>query len=233
LRTGPLVYRGANVSRVVHGAVPAVSRGSSSPKLPSVQCSPFSALPRPHLEPIIEASCLHQRCRLPINLREFLSEQLGSTLNCDSDAILSLAAKADQDTLSKLARAIRRYSTARAHQNWAECSEALARFAHEGAIAHGTPKAGLCLRCACIAFGDSFADHRKCECLVVDLAPACLAQSAGLDANGEAGETRIADQLQRQIEEFRTLRAAFALSHYELDLFTRGRKVTFTWHPLS
>src|SRR5271170_3757751 len=101
LRTGPLVYRGANVSRAVHGVVPAISRASSAPKLPPIQCQPFSSLPRPRPEPILESSCLHQKCRLPINLREFLSEQLGSTLHCDSDTILTLAANADQITLSK------------------------------------------------------------------------------------------------------------------------------------
>ncbi|MGA2411134.1 MAG: hypothetical protein ABSG46_12195, partial [Candidatus Binataceae bacterium] len=168
-----------------------------------------------------------------INLREFLSEQLGSALKCDSDTILALAASADQPTLSKLARAIRRYSTARAHQNWAECDETLARFAREAATAHGMPKAGLCLRCACISFGELFADHRRRDCLVVDLSPACLRQSAEV-AGGDSGrEGDIADQLQRQVEEFRTLRSAFGLSHYELDLYSNGRKVTFTWHPLD
>jgi hypothetical protein len=65
---------------------------------------------------------------------------------------------------------------------------------------------------------------------VVDLAPACLA--AAMD-NGEEAEDALADQLQRQVEEFRTLRSAFGLPHYELDLYSSGHKVTFSWHPVS
>jgi hypothetical protein len=167
---------------------------------------------------------------LPINLREFLSQQFGSTLNCDSDTILSLAANADQPTLSKLARAIRRYSTTRAHQNWAECSVGLEQFAQEARYGGGQPRAGLCLKCACLAFGESLADHRGRICLVVDLGPACLGPAM---EDGEEVEDAVADQLQRQVEEFRTLRSAFGLPHYELDLYGSGRKVNFTWHPLS
>ena len=188
------------------------------------------SFPKPRPEPIIEASCLHQKCRLPINLREFLSEQFGSTLNCDSDTILSLAANADQPTLSKLARAIRRYSTTRAHQDWAEYSAGLGQFAQEARARGGHPKAGLCLKCACLAFGESLADHRWRSCLVVDLGPACL---GAVINDGEDLEDAIADQLQRQVEEFRTLRSAFGLPHYELDLYGSGGRVNFTWHPLS
>src|SRR5277367_1487131 len=144
LRTGPLVHRGAHVSRVVQGA-PAVCRASSAPKTEPLGCASFISFPKPRPEPIIEASCLHQKCRLPINLREFLSQQFGSVLNCDSDTILSLAANADQATLSKLARAIRRYSTTRAHQDWAECSVGLMQFTQEARCCGGQARAGLCL----------------------------------------------------------------------------------------
>jgi hypothetical protein len=228
LRTGPLVHRGAHVSRMVQSA-PAISRTSSAPKPIPLQASPFSHFPRPISEPIIEASCLHQKCRLPINLRQFLSEQFGAALNCDSDAILSLAANADPATLSKLARAIRRYSTDRAHQSWAECSEVLTRFIR-APWDYGTRRAGLCLRCSCLAFDGQLGDHRGRSCLMVDLGPACLA--AAPDDHEEAKDL-VADQLQRQIEEFRTLRSAFGLSHYELDFHTSGGRVNFTWHPLS
>jgi hypothetical protein len=229
LRTGPLVHRGAHVSRVVQGA-PAVCRASSSPKTAPLGSAVFASFPKPRPEPIIEASCLHQKCRLPINLREFLSQQFGPTLNCDSDTILSLAANADQTTLSKLARAIRRYSTTRAHQDWSECSASLTQFEREARSGGDRPRAGLCLKCACLAFGDCLADHRGRECLVVDLGPACIAASAEHD---EEAEDAIADQLQRQVEEFRTLRSAFGLAHYELDLYGSGRKVNFTWHPVG
>jgi len=206
-----------------------VCRASSAPKTEPLGCASFISFPKPRPVPIIEASCLHQKCRLPINLREFLSQQFGSSLNCDSDTILSLAANADQPTLSKLARAIRHYSTTRAHQNWSECSVALREFVQEASDGGGRSRAGLCLKCSCLAFGDSLADHRRRECLVVDLGPACVAPAN----DGEETEDAIADQLQRQVEEFRTLRLAFGLPHYELDLYGSGNKVNFTWHPLS
>ena len=229
MRTGPLVHRGAHVSRVLQGA-PAVCRASSAPKPEPIGCVSFSNFPRPRPLPVIEASCLHQKCRLPINLREFLSRQFGSGINCDSDTILSLAANADQVTLSKLARAIRRYSTTRAHQSWSECSESLARFAQEAHSGNGKLRAGLCLKCSCLGFGARLGEHRQRECLVVDLGPAC---AAGMMEDREEAEDAIADQLQRQVEEFRTLRLAFGLPHYELDVYSSGRKANFTWHPLS
>jgi hypothetical protein len=190
---------------------------------------PFSHFHRPAPDPIIESSCLHQKCRLPINLRQFLSEQFGAALNCDSDSILSLAANADPAMLSKLARAIRRYSTDRAHQSWAECGEMLTRFVRLPRDPE-TRRAGLCLRCECMAFDDALAEHRGRACLMVDLAPACLA--AAPDDQEEAKDL-VADQLQGQIEEFRTLRSAFGLAHYDLDFHTSGGRVSFTWHPLS
>jgi hypothetical protein len=51
--------------------------------------------------------------------------------------------------------------------------------------------------------------------------------------DGAKGEDAIADRLQRQVEEFRALRSAFGLPHYELDLYGSGHQVNFTWHPLS
>jgi hypothetical protein len=228
LRTGPLVHRGAHVSRVLQGA-PAICRASSAPKTEPLGCAAFVSFPKPRPAPIIEASCLHQKCRLPINLREFLSQKFGSTLNCESDTILSLAANADQTTLSKLARAIRRYSTARAHQNWAECSVRLTDFVQEARWGDRQPRAGLCLKCARLTFGEPFASHRRRECLVVDLGPACL---AAMD-NAQETEDAIADKLQRQVEEFRALRSAFGLPHYDLDLYGSGGNVNFSWHPLS
>jgi hypothetical protein len=51
--------------------------------------------------------------------------------------------------------------------------------------------------------------------------------------DGAKAEDAIADRLQRQVEEFRALRSAFGLPHYELDLYGSGHQVNFTWHPLS
>jgi hypothetical protein len=56
---------------------------------------------------------LHAECKLPINLRNFLAQQFGPALESDNESILDMAANADPATLSRVARAIRRYSTSR------------------------------------------------------------------------------------------------------------------------
>ena len=111
MRTGPLVRRGANVSRLVPGA-PATVRRSLFPRISTLATFAKLALP----PPIIESSCLHVECKLPINLRQFLARQFDPVLDCDNDSILDMAAHADEATLSRVARAIRRYSTSRARE---------------------------------------------------------------------------------------------------------------------
>src|SRR5215472_8720291 len=120
------------------------------------------------LPPIAAKSGARSNCRLPINLRSFLAAQLGCQSEASDDAILGFAARADQSTLNKLARAIRRYSTARAREAWAECSLAVAAFveAHQ----HGRLVV-LCLRCARIDFGDTASgEHQRNGCVPITLA---------------------------------------------------------------
>jgi hypothetical protein len=170
---------------------------------------------------------LHLECRLPINLRNFLAEQLGAALETGDQNIADLAANADEATLSRLARAIRRYSTARAHEAWADCAIALSRFS--GAGAEASQRAVLCLKCTSVEFGDSAADaHQAPACLVVNLDAAC---AAAMDTP-ERSDQAIANCIQHLIEEFRALRVAFGLPHFELDCYVTNRRVTFTWRPL-
>ena len=224
MRTGPLVRRNANVSRIAQAA-PATFRVSTPPRTlkqpPSIAKFPF-----PIAAPI-QSSCPHLECRLPINLRNFLAEQLGAKLEAGDQTIVDLAASADEATLSRLARAIRRYSTARAHEAWADCAVSLARFAGSGRNA--SRGAVLCLKCTTVEFGDNATEaHQAPACLPVNLEAAC--------ATAEDGSTRshqaIADRVQRLIEEFRALRVAFGLPHFELDCYVSNRRLTFTWRPL-
>jgi hypothetical protein len=217
LRSGPLVRRSANVSRVGHRA-PALSR-----VLPRA----FLEQPRTHLSlpPIAPRGELHLGCRLPINLRRFLAQHLGCHAQADDETILSFAAHADQLTLNKLARAIRRYSTLRAREAWAECSVAVAKLAD--ANRHRIP-ATLCLRCARVAFGDEAAcGHQGAGCLAI-----ILERSDAPSAANETSVAAAAQRIQRLVEEFRGLRTAFGLSHFDLDCYLRGEQLTLMWHPL-
>jgi len=221
LRTGPLVRRGANASRIAPGA-PATQRRAGLPR--SSELPVFGKLPLP--VPIIEASCLHAECKLPINLRNFLAQQFGPALESDNESILDMAANADPATLSRVARAIRRYSTSRAREAWAECAVALEDFERKGLNAPSVAR--LCLECARLEFGAEAGEaHLGPRCVTVDLSPVCVARP-------EAGnDSPVSDRLQRQIEDFRAMRAAFGLSHFDLDCYVTNRRVMFSWRPLS
>jgi hypothetical protein len=181
---------------------------------PNLSLSDFSLPP-------VAPKVARSNCRLPINLRSFLAAQLGCQPEASDDTILGFAASADQLTLNKLARAIRRYSTARAHEAWAECSIAIAEFvkAHQAGGA-----AVLCLRCVRVDFGDSAAhEHKGYRCL-----PITLVRTDAADHSAE----EIPEKIQRYVEEFRALRAAFGLPHFDLDCYVRGEQLTLMWRPL-
>jgi hypothetical protein len=186
----------------------------------------------PLKSPIIEASCLHVECKLPINLRQFLARHFDPILDSDdNDSILDMAAHADEATLSRVARAIRRYSTSRAREAWAECSVTLGDFEREGASS--APAATLCLECARLEFGlEACNAHMGPRCLTVNLLPACPAQENSADGAPSQDSATIPVRLQRQIENFRAMRTAFGLSHFDLDCYVTNRRVMFSWRPL-
>lgn len=215
-----MVRRGAKVSRATQLSPypPRARDGRTFSNRPSLRPADnlFNSSSLKH-------SCIHLECRLPINLRTFLAEQLGATVNESDDAVLDLAAGADEATLSKLARAIRRYSTARARERWEECTIAL-----EELSATASNGATLCLGCRTMDFSDSAARHRPPECVVLNLS---IADRSG--GKGHAQEATVADTVRSQIEEFRRLRAGFGLPHFELDCYVRRGAITFTWRPLT
>ena len=227
MRTGPLVRRGANVSRAVPGA-PATVRRTLFPRTPNL--TTFESLPL--TSSLIESSCLHVECKLPINLRQFLAQQFDPILDSNNDTILDLAARADEATLSRVARAIRRYSTSRAREAWAECSMTLSDFERVGASP--TPAVTLCLECTRLEFGAEACErHLSPRCLTVNLLPACPAAENSADGVPSSSTASIPDRLQRLIEDFRAMRAAFGLSHFDLDCYVTNRRVMFSWRPLD
>jgi hypothetical protein len=225
VRTGPMVRRDANVSHVAQRA-PSTQR----PPTLSATSAAQPVFSRIFSLPVIESSCLHVEFRIPIDLRRYLAKQLA--LDCDDEALLNFAAHADGATLSKLARAIRRFSTERARRRWSECAVALATLEKIADTAADASHAILCLGCARLDFGEHATEaHHGSECVVVDLSAALGANSSGTRSKG--GRKAIAERLQTIIEQFRALRAAFHLPHYGLDCYVTNSRVTFTWSPLS
>jgi len=191
--------------------------------LPRVFGKPNLSLADFPLPPITPKAATRSTCRLPIDLRSFLAAYLGCQPEAGDDTILNYAARADQFTLNKLARAIRRYSTARAHEAWAECSLAVAAFVRAYQNGH---LAVLCLRCVRVDFGDTAArEHQRNGCVSIAL--------VGTDtSNGGQAAEDIPEKIQHLVEEFRALRTAFGLSHFDLDCYVRGEQLTLMWRPL-
>ena len=176
------------------------------------------------LPPIAPKTGTRSTCRLPINLRGFLAAQLGCQPEASDDTILSFAARANQVTLNRLARAIRRYSTARAHEAWAECSLTVTAFVQ----AHQQGRlAVLCLRCVRVDFGENASgEHQRNGCV-----PITLVRTEASQFSDTAAED-VPEKIQRLVEEFRALRAAFGLPHFDLDCYVRGEQLTLMWRPL-
>lgn len=218
-----MTRRGANVSRAALAA-PTTLRSAGSARVFGRQAPPAPGLPILGPPAVIESSCLHAECKLPINLRRFLAGQLGLMVDSGDEAIMNVAASADPATLSKIARAIRRYSTARAHEEWAECSVEVSRLGQRNG--KDPAQATLCLKCAVVEFGaDGVGRHQAPACQPVDLTKCCGPRGRGGTETGVA-------KVQRVIEEFRALRVAFGLPHFELDCYPRADQIVFTWRPL-
>jgi hypothetical protein len=176
------------------------------------------------LPPITPKAATRSTCRLPINLRSFLAAHLGCQPGAGDDAILSFAARADQLTLNRLARAIRRYSTARAREAWAECSLALPAFVQ---AYQDRQRVVLCLRCVCVGFGETASrEHERSGCVSITLV------GTSTSDGGKAVGEDIPERIQHLVEEFRSLRTAFGLSHFDLDCYLRGDQLTLMWRPL-
>jgi hypothetical protein len=222
LRTGPLVRRGAKVSRAQANPTP----------LRAVPAAPFGRRLSENFPPadkLFTASRLHLECRLPINLREFLANQLGAIVDESDETVLKLAATADETTLSRLARAIRHYSTTRAQQSWEETALPLALMVVQRDMT--AQHMALCLKCVRVEFGpEALERHQKAGCVGVALDGACERRT---DEPAARQELRIADTVRRLIKEFRSLRVAFGLPHFDLDSYVRNGQVTFTWRPVQ
>lgn len=230
MRNGPLVRRHAHVSRLAYGAPTPLERLASL--APVVTPRPFTRRARtPQLEPDQSDTLrLPLGSRLPINLREFLAQQLGSTARVEEDAIVALKPRSGDLLMRELARAIRRFSAERAREAWNECTIGLRRLEHEffgrNAVDERSPVV-LCLRCTAFGTG-ALEQHCGINCLAVDLSSAVKAEQLerGIDAPTP-------EAMHRAVENFRNARTRAGQPHYDLDCYAAGGQVVFTWRPLD
>ena len=223
MRNGPLVRRHAHVSRFSYGTQTPLERLASlapplAPRRSRVQQAETEQWEPPRL-PL--------GSRLPINLRQFLSQQLGSAARVEEDAIVPLTPGSGDVLMRELARAIRRFSAERAREAWNECTISLSRLEHEffGANAGERSPVVLCLRCGVFGTG-ALEQHCGINCIAVDLSSAVKAQQV------ERGiELPTADVMHHAVENFRNARTRCGQPHYDLDCYVAGGHVVFTWRP--
>ncbi|MGH7865766.1 MAG: hypothetical protein ACREQB_12305 [Candidatus Binataceae bacterium] len=170
---------------------------------------------------------LHLGSKLPLNLRDFLSRQLGPQVRVEEDSIVALGDSSTETVMRELARAIRRFSAVRAREAWSECAISVERlmreFFNQGSEIRGPVV--LCLRCACVDAGP-LEQHCGRDCLAVHL-------GAEVEASRhDATRTSLADTLHRAVAGFRCERAAAQLDHFELDCYVANQQVVFSWRPL-
>jgi len=205
-------------------------QGAFSPLERLAALSPISdrRAPRPHSAgPLFESSRLYLGSRLPINLRNFLADQLGPTMRVESDTIVALEPRSGAALMRELARAIRRFSAERARQVWCECAVGVARLHTEffGAPAAERCPVVLCMRCSCIGAGP-LDEHGGRNCLPVNL------DSALKDFATSKGSDAAPDAILHAIENFRLAREAAKQPHFDLDCFVSNGNLIFTWRPL-
>lgn len=168
---------------------------------------------------------------LPINLRSFLSAELGQRVCIDDSTIAPAAGELPEAFMRDLARAIRRFSFARAHESWVEVSSV--RLALDEGLTRsriGRCQVILCLRCPRLSIGrNALSEHLDASCVVVP-----LHGFASCDYEQEPIPVgfQLRRNLYREIGNFRHARELRGLPHYDLDYYLRDSHYVFTWRPL-
>jgi hypothetical protein len=166
---------------------------------------------------------------LPLNLRGFLTAELGAKINIDDNVISPVAPDSNESFLRELARAIRRFSFQRAHESWTETvvpADALEEAMAEASA--GRCQVVLCLRCETVTLGPMAArQHAGASCFPIPLHQAMARAEAG-ELTGPA----VRHLLYQMIESFRQERTSSGLPHFDLDHYVRGSQMVFTWRPL-
>jgi hypothetical protein len=232
LRDGPSVRGSSKTSRVVSGAALKLlvsSRGLATAHTSDFRTASGRSIPTEASHPF--QNLRFENC-LPINLRSFLASELGGRVCIDDSTIAPSAGEFPEAFMRDLARAIRRFSFARAHESWVEV--VISRLALEQALTHARIGAGqmvLCLGCARISSGfNVLGEHHEASCVTVAL-------HGFASCDYEEGQVPINSQLRRnlyrEIDIFRRGREAQGLPHYDLDYYLRDNHYVFTWRPLT
>ena len=251
MRTGPLGRREAHISRFIEGFTTGFLRPAFIDSLGRERIFNHRSRPARLRNSTRNSSSdsppLNLKCALPINLREFLAEQFAAPfaegvgaeglrdgLRIDEDGVFTLGPGAGEAALSRVARAIRRYSTERAHERWDECATALARLGDDlGRAAESSEQVVLCLGCAALETGaDAVGRHRGAGCVAVELSAKPNGNSNAGNLNDGEESRGVPEMLLRVIEGFRLGRAALGLCHYDLDCYVARGQVIFTWRPV-
>jgi hypothetical protein len=165
---------------------------------------------------------------LPLSLGSFLADYFATRNRggCDADALLAR----DDAMMRELARAIRRFSTARAREAWSECCIAVNRLIDDLLRAPAPRRhAVLCLKCGTIAIGaNAPARHAELECIPVELN--YLMRPGALP---NAAKALVPDGIRRAVEDFRRDRSSAGLPHFDLDCYVLNGEIIFTWRPDS
>jgi hypothetical protein len=253
LRTGPFGRREAHISRFVEGFTTGFMRPAFIDPLGRERIfnhrARLARLRNSTRNSLSDSSPLNLKCALPINLREFLAGEFAAAsaegLRIDEDGVFTLGPGAGEAALSRVARAIRRYSTERAHERWDECPTALARLGDDlDRAAESGEQVVLCLGCAALETGaNAVGRHRQAGCVAVELSAkpnGVLNAGKPNDENfndSTASRTEVSqplpEMLLRVIEGFRLGRAALGLCHYDLDCYVARGQVIFTWRPVA
>jgi hypothetical protein len=78
-----------------------------------------------------------------------------------------------------------------------------------------------------VDFGDyASREHQRSGCVPITLARSEAPYRDSVSAD------EVPEEIQRLVEEFRALRAAFGLPHFDLDCYVRGEHLTLMWRPL-
>jgi hypothetical protein len=230
LRDGPSVRGSHKTSRTDSGTLRLLvsARGLATAHTPEVR-SPAGHRGAPGGS--LQFQNLRFESCLPINLRAFLTAELGQRVCIDDTTIEPASGEFPVAFMRDLARAIRRFSFKRAHESWVETqidrAELEDRFI---GIKNKGSQVLLCLSCAGFAIGTSaLGEHRNEPCLSVALQD-CANYVCAQDQDSAISELRRA--LYGEIERFRHARAAMQLPHYDLDYYLRNNQYVFTWRPL-
>jgi hypothetical protein len=231
LRDGPSVRGSSKTSRTVSAATLRLlvsSRGLATAHTPEIRSpsahnvSAAASLPFQNLR--------FENC-LPINLRSFLSAELGQRLYIDDSTIAPATGEFPEAFMRDLARAIRRFSFTRAHESWVEVVGG--RLAIEEGLTRsriGACQVVLCLRCARLSIGpNALGEHRDASCLVVALHGFT---SCDYEQEPLAASSQLRRNLYREILNFRRERQSHGLPHYDLDYYLRDSHYVFTCRPL-